>query len=325
MKYVYLTLSWVFGVLFGLMGLVFIIASPLGGLCLIFISLLLLPPVRNAVYSKTNEELSFKVRVISIFVLVIAFSVFISEYQDKKDAELTAKSHQKNMDYFNSHRDEIISSVSAALAENNFQIVITQSSKFLAVNDAELNQLHNQAQDELDGIMKAEKKARESDQREQKKKEILAKLKTVPASKFKENKDLYQQLTKLNPDNSFYQKKLEHYSKKLNSKLEKELKEQESLIKEREIRIAKFGEAPVQSAWDGSYYAVERYLKIIANDPDSIEVDDCTKVYHIESGWLVGCEYRGRNAFGGMTRQSNWFSIVHDQVVQMHHASAYRP
>ena len=31
---------------------------------------------------------------------------------------------------------------------------------------------------------------------------------------------------------------------------------------------------PIASAWDGSYAEVERYLKRVANDPDSIDVDD---------------------------------------------------
>ncbi|WMO12859.1 hypothetical protein [Pseudoalteromonas piscicida] len=159
--------------------------------------------------------------------------------------------------------------------------------------------------------------------REAKTKELLAKLKKVPASEFKENKDLYQQLVNLNSDDKTYQQKFDYYSKQLSQQQEKERKEQEKLKREREARIAKFGEPPTQSAWDGSYYEVERYLERVANDPDSINIDGCTNVYHTESGWLVGCDYRGRNGFGGMIRQSNWFTIIHGQVIQMHDASAY--
>lgn len=70
---------------------------------------------------------------------------------------------------------------------------------------------------------------------------------------------------------------------------------------------------------------MEYYLKEVANDPDSIEVDRCTKAYQSERGWLVGCDYRGRNAFGGMIRKSNWFTISHDLVVQIDEASAFTP
>jgi hypothetical protein len=335
MKYVYLTLNWVFGVLLGISGLMSLIESPLGGICLITISLLLLPPVRNAVYAKTNKELPFKARAISIFVLFIAFGVFVGQSQENKVAELeaqkaeeqvqkVAQARQENIDYFNRNKEEILASASSALSEKNYQIVVSQTSKYLPANDDNLNEIHGKAKSALDEIKKAEKEAKEKLQRESKTRALVAKLKTVPSSEFAENKNLYQKLVKLNPDNTDYQQKLDYYSKKLSEKIEKEKREQERLKKEREARVAKFGEAPTQSAWDGSYYAVERYLKRIANDPDSIDIDSCTGVYHTESGWLVGCDYRGRNAFGGMIRQSNWFSIVHDQVIQMHDASAYK-
>lgn len=335
MKYVYLTLNWVFGVLLGLSGLISLIESPLEGVFLIAISLLLLPPVRNAVYAKTKKELPFKTRAISVFVLFIAFGIFVGQSQEKKAAVLEAQQseeqaqklaqdRQDNINYFKGHKEEIISSASSALSENNYQLVINQTSKYLPANDAELNEIESQAKNALEEIKTAEREAKEKLQRETKIKELVTKLKTVPASELQQNKDLYQQLVKLNPDNTTYQQKFDHYSQKLTAKLEKEKREQEKLKKEREARIAKFGEPPTPSAWDGSYYAVDRYLKRVANDPDSIDIDGCTKVYHIESGWLVGCDYRGRNAFGGMIRQSNWFTIVHEQVIQMHDASAYQ-
>ena len=335
MKYVYLTLNWVFGVLLGLSGLLFLIELPFAGICLIAMSLLLLPPVRNALFTKTNKELPFKARVVSIFFLFIAFSIFVGQSEQKKDDELEAqkaeeqaqkiaKVRQNNIDFFNSHKEEILASASSALSEKNYQVVVSQTSKYLPANDDDLNEIHSKAKSALDEIEKAEKEAKEKAQRESRTKEIIAQLKAVPASKLAENKNLYQELVKLNPSNTAYQKKLEYYSQKLSEKIEKEKKEQEKLKKEREARVAKFGEAPTQSAWDGSYYVVERYLKRVANDPDSIDIDGCTKVYHTKSGWLVGCDYRGRNAFGGMIRQSNWFTVIHDQVIQMHDASAYK-
>ena len=47
MQYVYTALSWVFGLLFLLTGLVFLVYSVLAGLSLLAISLFLLPPVRK--------------------------------------------------------------------------------------------------------------------------------------------------------------------------------------------------------------------------------------------------------------------------------------
>jgi hypothetical protein len=139
------------------------------------------------------------------------------------------------------------------------------------------------------------------------------------------NEHFYQQLVNYNPENKAYKEKLNYYSNKIKEQQEKERIAQEKIKKESEMRIVKFGEPPIQSSWDGSYATVERYLEKVANDPESIKIDSCTKVFHTERGWLVGCDYRGRNGFGGMIRQSNWFTIVHDTVIQMHDASAYKP
>lgn len=90
-------------------------------------------------------------------------------------------------------------------------------------------------------------------------------------------------------------------------------------------RRRRFGAPPQASAWDGTYREVKNYLRRVANDPESIEIDECTGVYHSDEGWLVGCDYRGRNAFGGMIRQSNWFVIRNGTVVAIKDADTYRP
>jgi hypothetical protein len=93
---------------------------------------------------------------------------------------------------------------------------------------------------------------------------------------------------------------------------------------EQERRIARFGAQPVPSAWDGSYREVEKYLDVVARDPESVKVEGCTDVKVSPDGWLVGCNWRGRNGFGGMDRQANWFTIKGGRVVQMHDSSAFR-
>lgn len=87
----------------------------------------------------------------------------------------------------------------------------------------------------------------------------------------------------------------------------------------------KFGKKPEQSGWDGSYREVKRYLEAAANDPDSIKIETCTNVsYDEKTGWLVGCDYRGKNAFGGVVRNSNWFVIKNGGVFKMLPANAYK-
>ena len=325
MNYVYLTLNWVFGILFCLMGLMSLFGSVYVGLCYIAMSLLLLPPVRKAAFEKTNKEISTKNRAISIFFLLILSGIFLVNSTEKQAAELAAKQAeekgkeqarilQENIKYFKDHKEQIVSEIQKSISEKNYQAAINQANKYIAANDADLKNLNDHAKSEIENV-----------KREEKTKSILESIKKTKDSEYKANKNLYQQLVSLNPENKTYKEKLDFYSEKLSSQEEKERKEQEKIKKESEMRIAKFGNPPTQSSWDGSYFPVEQYLKEVANDPDSIKISGCTGVYHTENGWLVGCDYRGKNAFGGMIKQSNWFTISHDRVIKMHEASAYSP
>ena len=200
-----------------------------------------------------------------------------------------------------------------SIQNSDYKKAVSLSSKYLPSKNKDIIELNTKAKSELAASVRISNTNK-----------ILAELKTIPASKYKENMDLYQQLVTNNPGNEKYKSKLNYYSKLIKEQKEKGRIAQEKLTKEREARIAKFGEPPAQSAWDGSYYQVEMYLERIANDPDSIKIDGCSKLRYTESGWLVGCDYRGRNAFGGMIRQSNWFTIVHGRVIKMHDSSAYK-
>lgn len=176
------------------------------------------------------------------------------------------------------------------------------------------NQAHKDKLALYQSRLQQEQDARAEAQRRNRISEIEKKLRGIPGSNHAENARLYRELVALAPDENRYQNRLDHYQNKI-----------DQAEKERAARRLAFGEAPIQSGWDGSYRVVEEYLNRIANDPDSIEIDGCTSVYHTKDGWLVGCDYRGRNAFGGMIRQSNWFTIVHGQVREMHDASAFSP
>ena len=88
---------------------------------------------------------------------------------------------------------------------------------------------------------------------------------------------------------------------------------------------AKFGKQPSQSAWNGSYSEINRHLEAAANDPNSIKVEGCTAVsYDNKVGWLVGCDYRGKNKFGGLVRNFNWFVIRNQKVVKVLPSTAYK-
>lgn len=224
MKKVYLALNWIFGGIFLLMGLVLLASSPLAGLCLMGIALLLLPSVRNLVYSKTNKAIPIKVRVVTMIALLIACSVFAMEDSKKQDIV-----------HFKANREQIISSVKAALAAKEYQSVILQSSKYLLTRDKELEQLNVQAKRDLAAIQKG-----------QKTEELLSKLKSVPTKEYEKNMNLYQQLVNLNPGNETYQKKVSFYEEKIEEVEEKELEEswrqrQEQNLARREAESRRLG------------------------------------------------------------------------------------
>lgn len=311
MKYVYPTLNWIFGVLFLLTGLFSLVDSPMAGLCLIAAATLLLPPVRNFVYTRTNQTLPVNARAISIFVLLIAFVVFIGRFQDRKEQELAAQQareraekaaqiRKENIDYFNANREQIISAVEKAIAEKEYQSAISQSNKYLVSGDAELQRMNAQAKEELAAIQKTEK--------------LLSELNGIPATEYEKKRNLYQKLVKLHPDNETYKQKVAFYSDKIEEEKQKQAAAEASAearkkIIEEEKQKKAAAEARKKkiesqfSAWDGSHRNLEQLIKAAMNDPDSYK--HVETVYWDRGDYLVvRTTYRGKNVFGGVVKNS---------------------
>lgn len=179
MKYIYLALNWIFGVLFLLIGLVFLFASTFVGITFIIIALLLIPSVRNFTYSKTKKEIPFNTRAIVIFVLFMSSLIFIVQipkYESQKIAEQEAQlqaekaakiaqkakiERQKTIDYFNANSDKILSDARSALNLGEYKEVISLSSKYSVTENKELKELNSKAQAEMAAIEKAQKEAHE--------------------------------------------------------------------------------------------------------------------------------------------------------------------
>ena len=134
-------------------------------------------------------------------------------------------------------------------------------------------------------------------------------VKQLPASNLKANYDGYKKLLALDPDNALYKQKAEYYGKQ---------------VRKREAFLASIGPKPTASAWDGHYYEVERYLKRHLKAPDSLKWNGCTEVYTNDLGWLVGCEYRAKNSFGGYVIEQAWFTIRNGSVVKVEPPTAYK-
>lgn len=92
----------------------------------------------------------------------------------------------------------------------------------------------------------------------------------------------------------------------------------------RKTRVALHGEPPESSGWDSSVRCVKRYLGNIVIDPDSLEFEKWGRImYNDNDGWMVWCQYRAKNSFGGYVRNTNWFIIQNNRVVDMKDFDAY--
>lgn len=291
MKHIYWMLNWMFGVLFLLAGAALSISSFRAGLCLVTAAALLLPPVRSLVYSKTNQALPVKFRAISIVALVLGYCFFLTRTTDEKyqkllhentakETQLRQQKQQQNIDYFNTNREQIISSAKKALLEKDYQSVISQINQYLVSSDKELEQINTQAQNELAALRKAEKT-----------KQLLDELKGGSSNEYEKNRNLYQQLLRLHPDNQSYKTKLSFYGGKVEEEKQKQIAADE---RKKKIK-SQF------SGWNGSHRNLEEVIKASMNDPRSYE--HVETVYWDQGDHLVvRTTFRGKNAFGGVVK-----------------------
>lgn len=304
MKYIYLALNWLFGIIFLLSGLITLFTSLFGGLCLLVVSLMLLPPVRNYAYSKIQKEIPVKARAIAITILIILFMVFVVQSQRERErllqaekaeerAEEAAQAKQKKIEYFQTNRDSIISSLQTDFEDGNFDSVVEKSEEYLLTNDPQLTELNTKAKAEIAAI---EKERRTND--------LLTELKSLPVEEYGENLRLYEELLELHPSNEQYMNKIDFYQDKINKE-----KRKEALTKARAKRIQE-----QFSPWDGSHRKLESFIQKAMNDPDSYE--HVETVYWDRGDYLiVETTFRGKNAFGGVVKNFVRAKVTLDGVV----------
>jgi len=289
MKLFFLITNWLFGLIFLLLGVLSIIDLSLGSIALFIIASLLLPPIRNFIYKKTNKELSTELRSIIIFILFALFGILAQISENKKINELKKSTSKEKIEkikklrneriiYFQSHRLEIINKLKNNLLKKKYENVISLSKLYLISSDQELENIYNEAKKQFQEI---EKKRIT--------KETIQKLKKLPSAKYKQNKEYYKILVDMHPDNQQYKSKLKYYTKLLN---QKEKKEKLALEKANKIK-KQFNN------WDGSHNKLELYIKNRMNDPDSYKHVRTT--YSEKDNFLiVKTTFRGKNTFGGV-------------------------
>ncbi len=172
MNRAYLVANWSLGVVFVILA----IASLASGdawpaVPLLIIALVLLPPVRNFIYSKTNFTIKPMARFAVVSVLFAIFGVAVGNSQDRKteelaaqkaaevakiEAEKTAQKRQADIAYFNANSSVILAAARSASQAGEYQKVMASTTSYIDAGNPELVALNTRAKAALDAQEKAE-------------------------------------------------------------------------------------------------------------------------------------------------------------------------
>lgn len=181
MKKVNLTIYWILGILFLIIGIDAISESFLGGLSFILISLLLLPPARTLDFLVLKKEIPHWARNLAIFLLIITFGVFMTHSKKLKSQELQVQLAEAK---------QIQSSPKRNSNKGSYTKVVSTSEKYPPITNSDNTARPNSADIKY----------------------ILNKLRTIPASQYEKNRNYYRQLVSLSPYELKYQEKLDYYT-----------------------------------------------------------------------------------------------------------------
>lgn len=247
-------------------------------------------PHCGAELKKERKNIGWLSAIIIIVVFAWLIGYLTESYETYNEAAQQKKTNQKNLAYFSQNRESILSSIKKQIDQGQYKSALIQINTYKISGDPELTKYFNIAREKL----------------------LLNELKALPAAMTKENLDRYQELLRIDPNNEKYKNKVAYYQKKIDAKKT-----------EAAARVSRLGEKPTLSYLDGSYLEVKKYLNKVAHDPDSIEFENCSKIYYMENGWLVRCTFRGKNSLGAMVSNTHWFRIRHGSVVQQYEADAF--
>lgn len=231
----------------------------------------------------------FSAIILIIIVSSIANVIKESDQQERTQAKQQAEL-QKQTDYFNTNKTTIIDDIKKKIAANQYKNALIQLNAYKHTKNADLLKLYPTVKEHT----------------------ILATLKTLPASQKSENLKLYKDLLTIKPESKKYKTKIAYYQGKIDADKAEAV-----------TRTRKFGNKP-EGNFSGGYFVIDKHLKNLAHDPDSINANDCSDVYYNNSGWLVNCTYRGKNTFGALTKNTRWFTINHGKVIKTEVSSAHQ-
>jgi len=301
-------LGWIVGVFLALAALGALVTNLLAGTLYLVAAAVVLPPVNAWLKDKLNLTIPGKVKAWVVLGLLVggafAMAAGVTRGEQRESARAADARAEALRADFAANGPTILQRMDSAFKARNYPLAVSIGDKYAGVVSD--SQLVRRLRDARAAQKRVADRAREQ--------QLLARVQRTPATDLEASRDLYQQLVALNPTNTSYKAKYDDFNNRIR---QRQAAEQD--------RIRRLGPVPEASAWDGTYREVKDYLRSVMNDPSSLEGLECTKVYHVERGWLVGCNYRGRNTFGGMIRQANWFIIRQGRVTEMLPFSAYNP
>lgn len=231
---------------------------------------------------------------------VIFWGAMQGEKHNKKEneritrvvAELERQDAQEDARHFNANANKILLEVMGLIEEGKLNEAIELSSRYLVSGNEPLKKANLAAQT----------------------KRLSNLLKDVPEADSALRAEIFGQLETLHPEHGEIKKRAAYYRSLV-------AQAQQKIEADAQARVDQYGEPPTLVF--GRYLTVEKYLKSAAHDPSSISIQGCSDVLFKQSGWLVGCEYLGKNPYGATVRSANWFTIVHGQVVKVESSTAH--
>jgi len=324
-------LWWIVTVALVLLGAMVTRESWIAGLMLIAFGAVVSPFGFSRILSWLNAGDPLHWRVIIVLVALASSTYVLSEHTARVAAEAAEESRiqaiadaraaeakqaadaaaqlSATQAYFAANRASVLSEFAAAVDGKNLATAKAIRDRFiLAVQDPEFDLILNRYVSLREDIERAEAEKT----RLAKIAQLTKQLSTVGATDYDQAFTIYAQLVALEPTNKSYKQKLDRFVKARDEKAAKEAAALAAATAKAERQKKIEGQF---SGWSGAHYNFERLIKQAMNDPDSY---DHVETKYIDKGSFIRvfCTFRGKNAFGGMVKNTKVadFSIGGDFI-----------
>lgn len=313
------TLWWVAAFALVVFGIKVAMESWIAGVMLIAFGIVVSPHVFSRILVWLSADDPVQVRVLIVLLALASSTYVLFEHtgridaaaaessrvqaladaqaeEAKRAAEAEAKLSAIKAD-FAENRAAVLAEFAAAVDGKNLAAAQVIRDRFiLAIRDPDFDLILNRYVDLKEEVALAEtqkaNKVRVA--------ELIAQLTSVGAMDYDRAITIYSELVSLEPANKTYQQKLERFTRARDALAAKEAATQAAATAKAERR-QKIEEQ--FSGYDGSHRKFERLIKQSMNDPDSYDHVE-TKYSDKGSFIRVFCTFRGKNAFGGLVKNT---------------------